>query len=173
MEQINMFDIVSISTEEKNKLFFDNVVDILTSAERDDLKLSFKSVSAYDLISIGNQPADIRVKFGKKKSYFSVPRHYKKFLSEQDYYLDNSKRWIIIDIETPSDAYKYKNLFYEVYDKRYSQSLPDSFDCCSKYMECSEAEKCIHTIPDVKKYCKYKAKLAKGIIFYGSKRNVF
>lgn len=46
------------------------------------------------------------------------------------------------------------------------------FDCCSRYMECSDAKTCtqpdkIHALG-----CSYRLKLAKGIIFFGKNRNI-
>lgn len=61
--------------------------------------------------------------------------------------------------------------FMEKYvDKRY---IPDrTFDCCHRYMECSDMKKC--TCPDYlySKSCTYRKKLEKGIIFFGNNRNV-
>lgn len=51
-------------------------------------------------------------------------------------------------------------------------NLKYDFDCCSRYMECSDNKKCVH--PDLKRavYCNYRKKLINGIIFYGKNRNI-
>lgn len=46
------------------------------------------------------------------------------------------------------------------------------FDCCSRYMECSDSLKCVN--PDYlhSKGCSYRKKLESGIIFFGKNRNI-
>lgn len=50
--------------------------------------------------------------------------------------------------------------------------LPKEWDCCSRYMECSNARKCVHPDPSFALVCGYRKKLVKGIIFYGENRNI-
>lgn len=46
------------------------------------------------------------------------------------------------------------------------------FGCCSKYLECSDAKRCLHA--DELRYasCTYRKNLESGKIFYGKNRNV-
>lgn len=49
---------------------------------------------------------------------------------------------------------------------------PTDFDCCSKYMECSDAMRCIcpdHVSP---LQCSYRKVLKSGRVFYGKNRNI-
>lgn len=173
MKQISMFENTDVFVGNPNsKQFFDNIIDILTASEKIEMTPKLSSASAYDLISFDAFPADIRIKFGKKVSYFSVPTKYKRFVDKYDYRIGGSKLWLIIDIQKPDDAYIYSKLFCDIYDYRFFENSPNSFDCCSRYMECSNAKKCIHTIPEVKRYCRYKTKLAKNTIIYGKNRNI-
>ncbi|MBD5162202.1 MAG: hypothetical protein HDT14_09355 [Oscillibacter sp.] len=50
--------------------------------------------------------------------------------------------------------------------------LPKEWDCCSRYMECSNARKCVHPDPSFALACGYRKKLVKDIIFYGENRNI-
>ena len=50
--------------------------------------------------------------------------------------------------------------------------LPKSWDCCSKYMECSNAKRCVHPDPSLALECGYRKILASGKIYYGENRNV-
>lgn len=55
----------------------------------------------------------------------------------------------------------------------YEAYLPaGGFNCCSHFMECSDAMHCIH--PDIMFACQctYRQKLKQGIIFFGNNRNV-
>lgn len=61
--------------------------------------------------------------------------------------------------------------FCETYVDKYY--VPDHlFDCCDRYMECSDAKHC--TCPDYlySKCCTYKNKIENGIIFFGKNRNI-
>lgn len=76
-----------------------------------------------------------------------------------------------------NDSYSLKSLIDYIFslleDYVDSHYISDSaFDCCHRYMECSDAHRC--TCPDrlYAKGCTYKAKLEKGIIFFGKNRNV-
>lgn len=171
MDQISMF------AEDKNnwsQQVFQYIGCILKSGSREDLELTFSKTSTYDLIGFKEKPADFRIKFGKKNSYFAVPMRYKNALKRKniEYKTDSTKLWAKITIFTPDDIYKYETLIFDIYDSRLSESLPDGFDCCSLYMHCSDAKKCVQPLKEVYSDCKYKAKLEKGIIFHGKNRNV-
>lgn len=60
-------------------------------------------------------------------------------------------------------------LVVEIYEK---YLMTNGFDCCSRYLACSEAGHCTH--PDIMfaGQCTYRQKLRTGRIFYGEKRNV-
>lgn len=45
-----------------------------------------------------------------------------------------------------------------------------SFACCSRYVECSDAKKCLHPQQIYAKQCWYRENLEKGNIFYGKNK---
>lgn len=45
------------------------------------------------------------------------------------------------------------------------------FGCCSKFIECSDAKKCLHSEPIYSKSCAYRKNLEAGRIFYGKNKN--
>ena len=47
-----------------------------------------------------------------------------------------------------------------------------SFGCCDKYVQCSDAKKCLHTNPFYYRSCQYRQNLLAGKIFYGKNKNV-
>ncbi len=49
---------------------------------------------------------------------------------------------------------------------------PKEWDCCSRYMECSNAGKCVHPDRVFALGCGYRKILASGKIYYGNNRNV-
>lgn len=46
-----------------------------------------------------------------------------------------------------------------------------AFGCCSRYVECSDAMKCIHPDASLSFSCQYRQNLLKGRIFYGKNKN--
>ena len=60
------------------------------------------------------------------------------------------------------------SLVIEIYEK---YLMVNGFDCCSRYLACSEAGHCTH--PDIMfaGHCTYRQKLRSGQIFFGPKRN--
>ena len=51
-------------------------------------------------------------------------------------------------------------------------SAANKFGCCAKYVECSNAKKCLHTNLLYATACEYRKNLAQGKIFYGENRNI-
>ena len=47
-----------------------------------------------------------------------------------------------------------------------------SFSCCSRYLECSDAKRCILGNQLYSKACTYRKNLDSGKIFYGINRNI-
>ena len=107
---------------------------------------------------------------GKKKKYISFP----------SYALQNAQslespaqkdQYTKIFISDFADAENYKSLAAEamqgVIDKR-----PAEFDCCSRYMECSDAKVCTNPNIEFSLKCSYRKILKSGRIFYGKNRNV-
>lgn len=50
--------------------------------------------------------------------------------------------------------------------------FPKEWDCCSRYLECSNAKRCVHPDPTLSLVCGYRKILASGKIYYGENRNV-
>lgn len=58
------------------------------------------------------------------------------------------------------------------YELRTYDSKATRFACCSHFIECSDAKKCVHTNKLYACACYYKANLDSGKIFYGKNRNI-
>lgn len=52
------------------------------------------------------------------------------------------------------------------------ESKASSFGCCSHFIECSDAKKCVHENKLYSKACIYRSHLDDGRIFYGKNRNI-
>lgn len=89
------------------------------------------------------------------------------------------------NITVAKDYTKIKFSLSEVQDQRglieelltqvtqnFIDKLPKEFDCCSRYMECSDAKHCIHPDRDFSLKCGYRKILRSGKIYYGVNRNI-
>ena len=47
-----------------------------------------------------------------------------------------------------------------------------SFGCCSRFIECSNAKRCVHENKIYSMGCKYRMNLDSGKIFYGENKNI-
>lgn len=66
---------------------------------------------------------------------------------------------------------EYVKLNTEYRIKCYS-SKASTFGCCSQFVECSDARKCVHENKLYSMACSYRKNLDKGKIFYGKNRNI-
>lgn len=60
----------------------------------------------------------------------------------------------------------------EIYKYLYFNEPIETFGCCSRYEECSDALKCISPYKKIAKGCQYKNNLEAGKIFYGKNKNI-
>ncbi len=65
-------------------------------------------------------------------------------------------------------SYIEKNILYCLANYEYSSS----FGCCSRFIECSDAKRCVHENKIYSMGCKYRRNLEAGKIFYGKNKNV-
>ena len=107
---------------------------------------------------------------GTKTLYVEVSPKIDALFAAEHIALDNSRSnaWARIPAQELSFA-EHPQLVIEIYEK---YLMTNGFDCCSRYLECSEAARCTHPDIMVAGQCTYRQKLRNGHIFYGSKRNV-
>lgn len=155
--------------------------------------LIFRESPYYEKVSINNN-LDNSISFifcGQKPFGFKNMQNNYSFILKNDYFA-------LLDMNTIEVSYEISNLkslpdstrifipktfnefktfvdyifsFSEKYvDEHY---IPEyTYDCCSRYIECSDALHCVN--PDLlhAKSCTYRKKLHNGIIFYGKNRNI-
>ena len=79
------------------------------------------------------------------------------------------KTTLIFDKDCPALRNYLSQLFaWEL--KHFNPS--NTFSCCSKYTECSDALKCIHENSMYARGCEYRKNLENGKIFYGKNKNI-
>ena len=159
---------------EAERIFHEMQDALATAQEKYDsekIKLSLRKpekASAYHAIELFGQSC-LNLK-GTKTLYVEVSPKIDALFAAEHITLDNSRAnaWARIPAQELSFA-DYPQLVIEIYEK---YLITNGFDCCSRYLECSEAERCTHPDIMVAGQCTYRQKLRNGHIFYGSKRNV-
>ena len=80
--------------------------------------------------------------------------------------------YVKIYINDINDINKINNELKEIYKYLYLNEPFDNFGCCSRYIECSDALKCINPDKKLARGCQYKDNLESGKIFYGKNKNI-
>lgn len=93
----------------------------------------------------------------------------KKF--EEIKYKEN-ELYIKIYINDINDINKISTELKGIYRYLYLNEPVDIFGCCSRYIECSDALKCINPDKKLAKGCQYMDNLKSGKIFYGRNKNI-
>lgn len=88
---------------------------------------------------------------------------WRKVKSEKGYFR------LVINPEHPAEG--YTDFLARIAGETVSR-YPKEWDCCSRYMECSDAKACVHPDKAFALGCGYRRILASGRIFYGANRNI-
>lgn len=72
------------------------------------------------------------------------------------------------------DSPKLYNFIASVilYRLKHYRTAESTFSCCSKFMQCSDAKKCVHENKLYSTACTYRQNLENGRIFYGKNKNI-
>lgn len=154
---------------------YQEMCDALTAApenyDLDKLQLVQRTpdkATAYEAIELFGQSC-LNFK-GTKTLYLEVSPKIEALLTAAGIPLeaDRANGWARVPASDVSFAGRAP-LVVEIYEK---YLMTNGFDCCSRYLACSEAGHCTH--PDIMfaGQCTYRQKLRTGHIFYGDKRNV-
>lgn len=112
------------------------------------------------------------IRIRKNKKYISFSEDVARFIPEQlqTYTLASTPGTIYVTLHSTTDVLQCAEAFCETVQLQL-QSY-HTFDCCSRYMQCSDAKRCIHPNPIDALGCTYKKRLQQGLIFYGINRNI-
>lgn len=133
--------------------------------------ITLKPAKAYSSVYYGNILA-FRLKLRNNSRFIEVPVASKATvtgMAPEDQQKAQGDFWRVALDSAPisSHAAALANVIRDTINR-----LPKEWDCCSRYMECSNARKCIHPDPTFALGCGYRKILASGQIFYGENRNV-
>lgn len=181
MEQMNITGFPPPPEKErsskKERLFLDAIEDELNAAieERGGSGLLLKIDSTADYTYAKLESFTIfRLHLRGKKYWIKVPIVFADIIPE-DYPQETVKSdennyiRVIIDRERSMESYKsfLVRLAAETVDH-----YPKEWSCCSRYMQCSSAKKCVHPNKRISLRCGYRKILNSGQIFFGPDRNI-
>jgi hypothetical protein len=105
----------------------------------------------------------------KKTEYlFEFQPEYKKYFSE---ITTEPRKWVEIRLKELREITTLDDAIGNIFDYEIKRTHGDLFGCCSKYMQCSDARKCIHEDFLLSLGCQYRINLLENRIFYGKNRN--
>lgn len=110
---------------------------------------------------------------GKKKPYLAIPtaalQATSAYRSAADPHQGLYTKIVLKSFDQVAEKYKY--MLQEVLRSIVERGSKE-FDCCSRYVECSDARRCIHPDPAFGIKCGYRKNLREGRIFYGKNSTV-
>lgn len=164
------------SPEYREKEFLDFIEPDLRAAIEsmgsDSNLLSISSTKSYTAVKFKDLTA-FRLKVRGGQRYISIPTALADMIPNnvpnQIVPKDPKYRRILITDQHPLDSYS-DFLISAVIEtvNRY----PKEWDCCSRYLECSNAKTCVHPDKAFALVCGYRRILSSGKIFYGENRNI-
>lgn len=133
------------------------------------------SISFFDL---GDNNKSFWITLGKKRNKLEWKHFYylviDNLIDSSDMVIPKPDKYgkIAEQFSIAEDIYRFESIILAIYDYREMESSGQLFDCCHRYLDCSDAKDCIHPDMEFQKRCTYRRKLKQGIIFFGKNRNV-
>lgn len=174
MNQINLFESFPalISEETAYELIFPIFEEVLAQNNLPTEILSLSRNKFYSSVMFSSSLV-CRLCMRGNYNYFSVAAIYQDRLADcvQITTDPKDKKFILIPLSPNNSITEYGNFLAEVL-QAVIDKLPRDFDCCSRYLECSDAKRCITPNKELALGCGYRKILKSGRIFYGKNRNV-
>lgn len=134
--------------------------------------LSTNVTEGYTVLFYGNLTA-FRLKMRGKIHYISIPTLFLDLISpdapQKAVSAEPKYRRVIIDEKHPASS--YAEMLIAIAGETVNR-YPKEWDCCSLYLQCSDARKCVQSDKLFSLGCGYRKILSSGRIFYGKNRNV-
>lgn len=92
------------------------------------------------------------------------------FSIRNQHVLKSKSDYIAVDFGLNEDLSEFVYPYLDYAINNYTPSK--SFGCCGRYIECSDAKKCVHPNQIHAKQCYYRNNLEMGKIFYGKNKNI-
>ena len=168
--------------EHKEVTFLNSIISELKSSVADcggkSEHLTYKSTksdtvgSGYTVVSFEKLTV-FRLHLRGTQHYISIPSVFSDLIP--DYFptkqLPSDSKYIRILIEKDRPIESYHDFLVKIAGETVNR-YPKEWDCCSRYLECSNAKTCVHPDKSFALGCGYRKILNSGRIFYGKNRNI-
>lgn len=123
--------------------------------------VSFKKLTVFRLRLRGTQP------------YISLPITFSDLIPDSfpTKQLSSEGKYMRILIDENHPVESYHDFLIQIAGESVNR-YPKEWDCCSRYLECSDAKSCVHPDKSFALGCGYRKALTSGRIFYGKNRNI-
>lgn len=146
-----------------------NLRAIIEDMGGDSQLMKISATSSYTAVMFGNLTA-FRLKIRGKQCYISIPLTLADLIpNEASTLTDGKYRRVPITEEHPLDS--YTDFLVNVVGETVNR-YPKEWDCCSRYLECSDAKACTHPNKAFALGCGYRKILSSGRIYFGKNRNI-
>lgn len=174
MEHQNTF-FSALTEDQIFDIIKDTLFEVIAKNNASSDKLLLKSGLSYSSVWYSTQMA-FRICCRNGHNYFGVSNAYVDFASSdfqkhitKDGRCDGFTNYAFTP--TVDGIIAFSPFLEQILDKTID-SIPKEFDCCSRYMECSNAKYCINPNPNIATGCGYRKILKSGKIYYGENRNI-
>lgn len=159
------------SFSEKELEVIDTIKEIIHQKGRNVSAIKYNKTLLYVTVAFFDITY-MRINIKATMNYLSIPKHLEDILQyvNCEYEIKKSD-WIRLYFQDTLDIHKYTNVIIDIYDHCHSKQIGEIFGCCSHYIECSDARKCVKENEDWSRACYYRKNLNSGKIFYGINAN--
>lgn len=165
LEQITFNDTV---TQEQEAF---EIIKSILSTRPDYLdKLELQKKTSYHSVMLTSS-LFCRLKFSGKTNYIAIGKDYTNCVPSEFTVKKQDALYSAIKINEVSDIFKLSEVINLAYTALLISCSGDYFDCCHKYLQCSDAKECLHDDKIRALACTYKNKIENGIIYYGVNKN--
>lgn len=172
MKQI-CFDESTPEEQRAFELLYPHLSHLLFDAPIESGILTFEEQSNYSSVYfLDGKELFFKIRIRKKSRHFAISEEFEDTLPK-DTVISRSKSdegRIRIALQSYEDILKYVDTFCAVLSRLCRRHR--EIGCCGRYLQCSDAGKCVHPDPKVALSCWYQQNLRDGKIFYGKNRNI-
>lgn len=138
----------------------------------DSQMMKISATSSYTAVMVGNLTA-FRLKIRGKQNYISVPLTLADLVPNGAPTKNASagEKYCRVLITDKHTLDSYTSFLLNVVGETINR-YPKEWDCCSRYMECSDTMTCTHPDKAFALGCGYRKILSSGRIYYGENRNI-
>ncbi len=134
--------------------------------------LEIKPTKGYTAAYFGSLTA-FRLRHGGKSPSIFVPAFFRDLIpaSFAPSDADPHAKYLQVMIDPQQPLANYQDFLVRLVGSSVDR-YPKEWDCCSRYMECSDARVCVHPDKAFAMSCGYRKVLGSGRVFYGKNRNI-